>query len=194
MSDALALPHRMTVAEFERWEPPSGLQDRRWELVDGEPVCMAPPGIDHGAIQSETCRRIANHLAASGGMCRVITTPGVTPRAKADTNQRVPDLGVTCAPAKADRTLPEPILLVEILSPSNEAKTRANVWAYCTIPTVREVLLLSSTAVCAELLRRDAAGSWPEMPRTVAGDAALRLDSIGFEVPLSELYATSSLV
>ena len=28
------------------------MEDRRWELVDGEPVAMAPPGLNHGAIQS----------------------------------------------------------------------------------------------------------------------------------------------
>lgn len=193
MSSALSLPHRMTVAEFERWEPPSDLQDRRWELVDGEPVCMAPPSIDHGAIQSEACRLIANHLAVARPECRIITTPGVIPRATSATNERVPDLGVTCAPRLAARTLPDPLLLIEILSPSNEAKTRANVWAYCTIPTVREVLLLSGTAIRAELLRRDTAGDWPEMPEIVTGTQSVRLDSIGFGVSLSDFYATSSL-
>ena len=36
------------------------------------------------------------------------------------------------------RSLADPLLLVEILSPSNEAKTRVNEWAYATIPSVRE--------------------------------------------------------
>jgi Uma2 family endonuclease len=126
--------------------------------------------------------------------CRVITTPGVIPRGKSDTNVRIPDLGVTCSPIRVSGTLPDPLLLIEILSPSNEAKTRANVWAYISIPTVREVLLLSSTAIRAELLRRDAEAAWPDMPEMVTGTQPLRLDSIGFEVMLSDLYATSSLV
>ncbi len=192
MSSVLTLPHRMTVAEFERWEPPFDLQDRRWELVDGEPVCMAPPSIDHGAIQSETGRLIANHLASARKGCRVIATPGVIPRIKSDANERVPDLGITCAPIRAGHALPDPLLLIEILSPSNEAKTRANVWAYTSIPTVSEVLLLSSTAIRAELLCREADGAWPEMPEIVT--ETLRLGSIGFEVTLRDLYLTSSLV
>jgi hypothetical protein len=40
------------------------------------------------------------------------------------------------------KMLIDPIVLVEILSPSNEAETRANVWAYTTIPTVAEIVLL----------------------------------------------------
>ena len=193
MSSALTLPHRMTVAEFKHWTPPAGLDDRRWELIDGEPVCMAPPSLDHGLIQSETARIVGNHLAAHPG-CRIAVTPGVIPRAKSDTNERVPDLGVTCSPVRASRTLPDPVLLIEILSPSNEAKTRANVWAYVSIPTVREILLLSSTSIVAELLRRDADGAWPEMPKIITDRQLLRLNSIGFEAMLRDLYATSSLV
>jgi len=154
---------------------------------------MAPPSVDHGAIQSETGRLIANHLAAARPGCRVITTPGIVPRVKSDTNERVPDLGVTCAPIRAERTLSDPLLLIEILSPSNEAATRANVWAYVSLPTVREVLLLSSTSVCAELLRREAGGDWPELPEIVSDGQVLSLRSIGFEAALRSLYATSSL-
>ena len=65
-------------------------------------------------------------------------------------------------------------------------------WAYTSLPTVREVLLLSSVAIRAELLPADAEGAWPEMPQIVA-DGQLRLESIGFEARLLDLYATSSL-
>ena len=47
----------------------------------------------------------------------------------------------------------EPVLLVAILSPSNEAETRANIWAYTTIPSVQELLIVHSTRIEAELLR-----------------------------------------
>ena len=49
----------------------------------------------------------------------------------------------------------DPVLLVEILSPSNRAETWTNVWAYTTIPSVREILVLHSLRIRAELLRRD---------------------------------------
>ena len=60
--------------------------------------------------------------------------------------------------------VPDPVLLIEILSPSNEAQTRANIWAYTTIPSVREILAVHSTRIEAELLRRNPDGSWPEEP------------------------------
>lgn len=193
MRTPLRVPQCMTVAEFQAWLPPDDLLDRRWELVDGEPVCMAPASLDHAMVQSETARLIGNHLAAARRECRIAVTPGVIPRVKSDTNERVPDLGVTCAPPRAGQTLPDPVLLIETLSPSNEAKTRANVWAYCSIPSLQEVLLLSSTAIAAELLRREADATWPATPTVLFGGASLSLSSIGLTVALSSLYATSSL-
>jgi Uma2 family endonuclease len=57
-----------------------------------------------------------------------------------------------------------PVLIIEILSPSNWPETWTNVWAYTTIPSVREILIVHSTKIGVELLRRDAAGHWPEHP------------------------------
>jgi hypothetical protein len=50
--------------------------------------------------------------------------------------------------------------LSSLLSPSNESETRENVWGYTTIPSVREILLIRSTRVAAELIRHGADGSW----------------------------------
>jgi Uma2 family endonuclease len=89
--------------------------------------------------------------------------------------------------------LPEPVVLIEILSPSNEADTRANVWAYTTIPSVVEILLVRTASMEAELLRRGADGSWPAEPDTVGADGILRLDSIEFAEPLRSAYRTTAL-
>ena len=89
--------------------------------------------------------------------------------------------------------LPNPVVLIEILSPSNEAETRANIWAYTTIPTVAEIVVLRSTSVAAEVLRRQPDGEWPQQPEIVGGDGELRLDSIGFAEPLRAAYRTAGL-
>ena len=109
------------------------------------------------------------------------------PRLHSRFNERVPDHGVSCGPFTEGRIWADPVLLVEILSPSNEAKTRANAWAYATIPSVREVLILSSTAVRAEILRQGE--ETPDRRRT----ESLRLTSIGYAGPLAEFYATTNL-
>ena len=133
------VPARMTVDEFLVWDAEDA-SGRRWQLIDGEPALMAPAAEPHGAIQAEMARLLGNHLAERGSPCRVIAAPGIVPRVRANENFRVPDLGVTCAPPSREVMVQDPVLLIEILSPSNESETRANVWTYTTIPSVREIL------------------------------------------------------
>ena len=185
-------PARMTLTEFLSWDS-GDLSGRAWQLIDGEPVAMAPGSETHAAIQSELSRLLGNHLIEQRSPCRVLTEPGIVPRVRADRNYRVPDLGVTCAAPSLGLMVPEPVLLVEILSPSNEAETRANIWAYTTIPSVQELLVVHSTRIEAELLRRNADGSWPEQPEMIGADGALSLASIAFSDRLAALYRTTAL-
>jgi Uma2 family endonuclease len=182
----------MTLPEFLSWDAadPSGVP---WQLVDGEPVAMAPGSETHAALQGEVGALLRNHLIEQGGPCRLLSQPGIVPRVQSNRNFRIPDLGVTCAPPAQGLMVPDPILLIEILSPSNEAQTRANIWAYTTIPSVREILAVYSTRIEAELLRRGADGNWPEQPVTLTGTDALALDSIGFVTTLATLYRTTAL-
>jgi Uma2 family endonuclease len=89
--------------------------------------------------------------------------------------------------------LPDPVVLIEILSPSNASDTWDNVWAYTTIPSVREIVVVHSTRVKAELMRRAADGRWPAQPDEIGADGALRLESIDFACPLRAAYAQTHL-
>jgi Uma2 family endonuclease len=182
----------MTVDEFLVWDAndPTG---RRWQLIDGEPRAMAPAAEVHGAIQAELTALLRNHLLATGSACRVIVTPGIVPRVRANENFRVPDLGVTCSPPSRSVMLPDPVLLIEILSPGNEAATRANIWTYTTMPSVQEILAVRSTRMEVELLRREADGNWPATPDLIRPPDPLTLVSIGFTVPLADIYRTAGL-
>jgi Uma2 family endonuclease len=190
MSALPKIPVRMTVAEFFAWNPPS---PQLWQLVDGEPQAMAPANRTHGAIQAELASLIRNHLEKRGGPCTVIGAPGVIPHVQSETNVRIPDLAVTCTGYDAEESaLTNPVLLIEILSPSNQAETWANVWAYTTIPSVQEILVLKTASIGAELLRRNQNGSWPTKPLTIE-TGELTLESISFSVPVAAAYRTTRL-
>jgi Uma2 family endonuclease len=184
------IPVRMSVGEFLKWDSADGL---RYELVDGEPRARVPASTIHGFLQNELGRLIGNHLRDNASGCEVVANPGVVPRLLSEHNMRIPDLAVTCSPlAVGQATLPDPVLLIEILSPSNQAKTWTNVWAYTSILSVREILVLRADRMAADLLRRSPQGEWPERPIAVtAGD--LVLESIGFRVALADLYARTGL-
>lgn len=182
----------MTVADFLAW--PGDESRRKFQLVDGELRAMSPSSATHGTIQMTFGRLIGNLLVESGTRCRVVSEPAVTTRVRASVNLRVPDLGVSCTPdALGQQTLPDPILLIEILSPGNASDTWDNVWSYTTIPSVHEVVVVHSTRVLAEVLRRDVQGNWPEQPEEIGPDGTLRLESIGFACPMAAVYAQTHL-
>jgi Uma2 family endonuclease len=192
VSTALKIPPRMTVAEFLTWEPPDHWHGL-WQLRDGEPEMMAPASDAHGSIQSRLSQLIGMHLDTCGGHCRIVTAPGVVPAERSEDNCLVPDLGITCSPPTGEHLMHRPLVLIEILSPTNVSKTRANVHAYRSISTVAEIVVLHSTAVLAEVLRRAPDGAWLAVPEAVAADGQLRLSSIGFAAPLRDTYRTTNL-
>jgi len=182
----------MTVVEFLAWDSGDG-SGALWQLRDGEPELMAPASDAHGSIQNELSRLITNHLVARDSPCRAVITPGVIPRVRSADNYLIPDIGVTCTPARGGTAMPDPVVLIEVLSPTIERETRANVWAYVTIPSVTEIVLVRSTSIAAETLRRRPDGSWPEQSEQITADGELVLESIGFHIPLRIAYRTSGL-
>jgi Uma2 family endonuclease len=184
------IPLRMTVSEFRKWDSDDG---HRYELVDGEPRAMAPASTIHGFLQNELGRLIGNHLLDKASGCKVVANPGIVPRLLSEHNVRIPDLAVTCSPLVVGQAmLSDSVLLIKILSPSNQAKTWTNVWAYTSILSVQEILVLRADRIAAELLRRSPQGEWPDRPIAItAGD--LMLESIGFRVALTDLYARTGL-
>ena len=192
MSIALKVPPHMTLDEFLQWEP----DDRSgalWQLRDGEPEMMAPASDRHGSVQAQLAFLIVSHLNSQGSSCRVVTAPGVVPAERSEDNCLVPDLGITCAPPTGEHLMHEPLVLIEILSPTNVSRTRANIRAYMTIPGVQEIVVVHSTAIVAEILERGAKGAWPREPEVIDANSDLHLDSIGFATPLREAYRTSGL-
>ena len=106
---------------------------------------------------------------------------------------RIPDLAVTCSPLAPGQALhSDPVQVIEILSPSNQAKTWTNVWACTSIPSIREILVLRADRIAAELRRRSPQGEWPDRPIAIA-EGELALESIEFRLALAELYARTGL-
>jgi Uma2 family endonuclease len=178
------VPHHISVDEFIAWAP-----DDRWELIDGQPRAMAPASATHGIIQANVAYALTRRLRDAGSRCLAVTEPVIVPRVRSRSNMRVPDLAVTCSDVEPGQiALPNPVLVVEILSPTNESETWENVWTYVTIPSVQEVLVLRSAIIGAELLRRAVDDTWPEEPMQVGAEDNLHLQCIGLTVPLRDLY------
>ena len=187
MSLAPKLPPAMTVAEFLRL--PGDGTGRIAELADGVVRLQDPASDTHGTITSNLTIAIGARLREAMPRCRVVDAPGVRPRVRANWNYRVPELGVTCQPnVQGQQMLPDPILLVEVLSPSNARDTWSNVPLYATMPSVQEILLVDSTKVEVHLLARQADTSWPDDPVVYGRGEIIPLGSIGLELAMQEVY------
>ena len=182
----------MTVADFLAWSGDGS--GRRYQLVDGEMRAISIGTTTRGSVQATLAYLLANHLDAKDSPCHALIRPCVAPRIRASQNVRCPALGVTAARDEPGQYIvPDPILMIEILSPGNASDTWDNVWSYTTIPSVREIVVVHSTRVFAEVLRRGADGNWPPEPEEIGPDATLRLNTIAFACPLSDVYAQTHL-
>ena len=181
----------MTVDEFRRW---ADRQPGKWELVHGEPRAMSPASLAHSLIQARAASLIDRHLDAAGSRCRVATEVAVIPATFSRSNARSAHLAVTCAPRGEDRwDMAAPVFILEILSPTNERDTRDNVWAYMTIPSVRQILLLRSVRMGGEMFARGPDGGWPEEAVELSAPDPVGIDPVGFACALRDFYASTSL-
>jgi Uma2 family endonuclease len=95
--------------------------DKRYELFDGQIVAMAPASDVHGALVMRIGRQIGNALRPG---CEVIAEAGIVPPERANSWYQA-DLVVTCAGLTGQQFITEPILIVEVLSPTTAATDRA---------------------------------------------------------------------
>lgn len=173
---------KMNIDEFLDWadrqEP-----DTRYELVGGQPRAMSPCSQAHSRLSGNIAFEIRRRLRPP---CFVLTETAIE-RDDRDDRFYEADLAVTCSPHQpGQRSTPNPVLVVEILSESTASHDRGTkVPDYMQIPSVQEVLLVDSRAARAQLWRRDGR-RW--IVEDFADDATLPLASIGAELPLTALY------
>lgn len=173
-------PQRMTLAEFLDWDHGT---DRRYELLDGIPVMMAPSLEAHGELAAALTMEIGNRVKPP---CRVISEAGIVIPGRADTYY-VADLAVTCAPREPGRRMVvEPVLVVEVLSPSTGQVDRwRKVADYRTLRSVQEILVVFSDERRVEVQRRTPDGWRVE---DLIGKAEIGLACCNDPIPLDPIY------
>jgi Uma2 family endonuclease len=99
----------------------------------------------------------------------------------------VPEIAVTCEPNEPGRqAMVDPILIVEILSPSTERTDRClKLPAYQAIESVREILLIDADSHHAELYRRES-DRWGI--QLVRAKASLSLTTLDLRISMADLY------
>lgn len=178
-------PKTMTATEYLDWERQ---QTERHEFYDGEVFLQSGGTRKHSLIGSNTLGEIHRLLAdheceAHGSDMRV--------RIEAANCYVYPDVLVVCPPieGEADDVIDNPVLVVEVLSPSSEDFDRGRKFGYYRmLPSLRDYLVISQDKARVEHHWRSEDGVW--MLRDVEGlNASLHLASLDCDLKLGEVYA-----
>jgi Uma2 family endonuclease len=160
---------------------------RHYQLIDGVIVAMAPPAIPHQIIAGNLTFELGAALRANRPHCTVRSQAGIAPQGLSGRNHFETDITVTCEPGGYRGIAAEPVLIVEIQSPSTERDDHfVKLPHYQRIPSLQEILYVESERIAATLYRRSGDG-WQTIDLD-GGDAGLQLETIGLDLPLSALY------
>ncbi len=172
-----------SYAEYLALEEESSV---RHEYLEGEIYAMAGGSPDHAALAAALIRIVGGQLPPG---CRVFTSD-LRLRIAATGLTTYPDAAVVCGrtlrSAEDPLAVTNPVLLVEVTSPSTEEYDRGEkLRHYKGLPSVREVLVVSHRRPELTLHRREAT----DWTKTTAGPGeALELASVAARIPVDEVY------
>lgn len=131
--------------------------ETKHEYVNGEIYAMAGGTPEHGRLATKLAQLVRNALAKRP--CELYSSD-VRVRVEATGRSTYPDLSIVCSkivPSAEDPdAITNPIVLIEVLSPSTEMDDRGNKWAhYRRIPSLECYVLVSQGERSIETYRRE---------------------------------------
>jgi Uma2 family endonuclease len=158
----------------------------RWELRDGQPVLMAPERAIHALTKYAAQESLKGAIQRAGLACRMFPD-GMTVRVGARMAFE-PDALVVC-PAPPDLNsmeIPNPVVVVEVLSPSTAADDHGpKLDGYFSVPSVEHYLILDPDRRVMIWHKRGQAGA---IETRILRDGAIRLDSPGLQAEVEGFF------
>jgi Uma2 family endonuclease len=179
-------PHRKyTIAEYVRLEAYANVKH---EFLEGQIYAMAGGTREHGARAANVITLL--NVALRGRPCQAHTSD-VRIRIRATGLDTYPDVSVVCGAAEHDSddvdAITNPIVIVEVLSPSTEQYDRGEkLEHYKKIPALQEVVFVAHDEPRVDVLRRRPDGSWSSSQGR-SGER-MPLQSLGVELDVAEVF------
>jgi len=180
---ARARPHPWTIEDFLAFEAE---ELERYEFVDGIVRMMTGASAAHSRIKGNLLSALDTTLG--DGPCsayvddlKVVTASAVM----------YPDVLVICRPlAPEDDRVPDPTVVVEVLSPTTETHDRIRKWReYQSIATLQHFVLVAQSERRVELYTREQ-GGW-QLGVIEPPDDAIVLKAVGAKLSLEAIYRRS---
>ena len=182
---ALALA-KITPEEYLHFERQS---ETKHEYFDGEIFAMAGASRRHCKIVANLMRAIGNKLCSTN--CNVYAND-FRVKIKETGLYTYPDLVVTCGKEiledQVKDTLLNPLIIIEILSPSTENYDRGKKFAhYRQIESLQNYVLVSQEMPSVELFQRQNDGRWLFSEKNGL-ENSIEIPAIDYLLPLVEVY------
>lgn len=184
--------HRYTYADYVALEEES---TTKHEFLDGEIYAMAGGSEEHSALAAAILRVLGNAIGERS--CRVHTSD-LRVYVEAPGLATFPDGSVICGPLEQHAPSPKatavnPLILVEVTSDSSEEYDTGNKLAcYKTIPSLREVVIVSHRERRITVHQRSEAGEWDV--RVAISGGRVGVPSLGAELLVDEIYRGSAIL
>src|SRR5580658_4694040 len=178
--------HWLTPEEYLELERAA---EFRHEYYNGRMYLMPGGSHRHAFIIANLAGEL--HFALKKGPCTVAISD-LRIRVAESGLYTYPDISVICGPPKLVDgqidTVLNPVLIIEVLSPSTELLDRGfRTEQYKTIATLQEYALVSQSEARVQVYRRQDRGHW--LLSEFAGlEATVRFDSLDARVPLADIY------
>ena len=185
MNAAVALS-RMTPEEYLQLERQS---ETKHEYFDGEIFAMAGASRKHCKISANLMRSMGNKLHQTS--CNVYAND-FRVKVKETGLYTYPDVIITCGKEiledQVKDTLLNPLIIIEILSPSTESYDRGKKFShYRQIESLQNYVLVSQDEPHIELFERQINHQWI-LSEKVGLENSIELPAIEYTLPLAEVY------
>jgi Uma2 family endonuclease len=183
------MPEAQRRIDFDEYLALERAGEVRHEYLRGELFAMVGASRAHNSIVTRLV--VALHTRLAGRGCEVYSND-MRVRVEATDFVAYPDVVVACGEphfhdAHTD-TLLDPVLIVEVLSPSTSDYDRGSKFAhYRSIPSLRDYLLVAQDEVRVEHFAAEQAGTW-RFSETRDPAAVIDVPSVGCRLPLAEVY------
>jgi Uma2 family endonuclease len=181
---ASAAEKLLSLDEFLAWERE---QPERHEFDGLAVVAMTGASMAHVKITMNLAFALREGLRGTG--CRPLSSDA---KVIAGGSVRYPDVVVTCQPtADKDEVVPEPVLIIEVLSPSTERIDHGRKKLdYFATASIRQYAIVEQDERLVDLYTRTDLG-W--INEVISGDKTLNLSSIGVVLSLDAIYEDTEL-
>jgi len=187
MSEALLLDDPpVTIAQFDAFLDGQA-DDRPWELVAGRIIGMTNPNQVHEQIVSNVGARLKRAADSRGYQAFFGGMPVQRSESRTAIDKPRPDLLVRCGQLQRLGFVMDPLIVVEVLSPSTMDVDRGEkLRFYKRLPTLVHIALVYQDQMRAEHYRRVDTG-WELEVLTNPSDV-LVFEAIACDVPLADAY------